>query len=1239
MKRKTKTSSLFPKSALRTLLLLLAIMSATSTFAYDFEVDGIYYGIKYGSDVEVYVTFRDYEYNSYRGNVSIPGTVSYGGKTYTVTEIGEMAFQGCSELLGVNIPNTVIAIQYQAFSNCSGLKSIVIPNSVTLIEQAAFSGCTELTYLTLSNSISRICPQAFEGCTALTNIVIPNSVSEIGGLAFEGCKGLESLLIPNTVVLIEDGAFFGCSGLETILVEEGNPNYDSRDNCNAIIETDCNKLLTGCVNTTIPNSIDSIGVMAFYECTALSSISIPNSILSIGSAAFFGCEGLSSVHITDLGAWLNIQFADESSNPLFYAHHLFLNEQEIIDLTIPNTITSINPYVLSGCSALTSVTIPSNVSTIGAGSFSYCSGITGVDIPNSVCSIDENAFSNCTGLLSIDIPSSVSSIGDYAFSNCFNLSNISMTSSVTSMGYNVFGGTRWFNNQPDGIIYLGQIAYKYKGTMPNSYIMSLRDGTLGIAGGAFSSFSNLIGIDMPNTILTIGNGAFSGCYNLKSAHIPNSVISIGSSAFSTCWALADLTIGNNVKSIGQGAFMNCTKLKSIIIPNSVTSIYGGAFSMMSPDTLVIGNSVSYIDHEAFSSCIVKNLTWNTTNCSTNGAMTTEYIESVIIGEEVEEIPAGFVRNSKITSLYVPNSVKRIGNQAFSSCNDLNAINVGALNTIYDSRDSCNAIIEKVSNVLIAGCKNTIIPSSVTAIGSGAFLGLSSLTTITLPNTIDSIASSAFYGCTSLTDLIIPNSVKTIGDYAFRSCSNLSTLTLGKSLAHLGSYAFYYCSKLESVTSLAKTPPIMNNSYIFNCYNTATLSVPYSAFTAYQITDYWNRFANIVALDPIINISLPDTATLHGNTIVIPVSLENESELTAFQTDLYLPEGFELVKEDGDYLVGLSERKGRDHVIMANDLDDGGIRIISYSTTVKPYSGNEGELFYITVKTPDDGDGDYTIMLKNTLLTTTDHEELTAPDASCTVTVYPYIMGDVNNSGTVTVTDIVITARYILNYHPDPFVFGAADLNGDGNVTVTDIVILAQMILDGTTSYPPRYAPARGGNIDRMSGLVMNTDCQHRTVSIALDNGGDYTAFQLDLQLPEGITAENFVLTDQSGSHILDANSLDNGKTRLLCYAQSLKALNGDKETLLTFDVPAYACGDIVVNGIEMVTTECQTVNLDAFTIKMDNTSVDELAAGETVAKVEYFNLSGQQMERPTTGVTIVVTTFTNGTRSISKVIR
>ena len=213
------------------------------------------------------------------------------------------------------------------------------------------------------------------------------------------------------------------------------------------------------------------------------------------------------------------------------------------------------------------------------------------------------------------------------------------------------------------------------------------------------------------------------------------------------------------------------------------------------------------------------------------------------------------------------------------------------------------------------------------------------------------------------------------------------------------------------------------------------------------------------------------------------------------------------------------------------------------------------------------------------------------------------------------------------------------MNGDGNITVTDIVIMAQMIMDGATIYP-HYAPARGNHLDRMTGDIKSNGGNSHQVSISIDNAANYTAFQLDLQLPAGMTAENFMLTDGSSSHTLDVNLLDNGKTRLLCYSPTLQALGGNEETLLTFDVTAgdYNAGDIVVDGIEMVTTLNQTNYLEAFTIKWDHTDVEDINAGKAVYSVRYFNIAGQEMAQPS-GLIIQVTTYTDGTVSSTKVVK
>ncbi|MBR4336751.1 MAG: leucine-rich repeat domain-containing protein [Bacteroidaceae bacterium] len=182
--------------------------------------------------------------------------------------------------------------------------------------------------------------------------------------------------------------------------------------------------------------VTSIGEEAFYDCTGLTSVTIPNSIKKIGSQAFKNCYGLSKVIVKDIASWCNISF---SSNPLYYAHHLYCDENnEITNLVIPNTVTSISKNAFSGCSGLTSVTIPYSVTTIGEYAFSNCTSLTSITIPNSVTTIGECAFYDCTGLTSVTIPNSVTTIEISAFSHCTGLTSVTIPNSVTGIGESAF---------------------------------------------------------------------------------------------------------------------------------------------------------------------------------------------------------------------------------------------------------------------------------------------------------------------------------------------------------------------------------------------------------------------------------------------------------------------------------------------------------------------------------------------------------------------------------------------------------------------------------------------------------------------------------------------------------------------------------------------------------------------------------------------------------------------------------
>ena len=241
-------------------------------------------------------------------------------------------------------------------------------------------------------------------------------------------------------------------------------------------------------------SVTSIGSSAFRECSGLTSVTIPNSVTSIGYDAFYSCSGLNSV-------------------------------------TIPNSVTSIGGYAFYRCSVLNSVTIPNSVTSIGGGAFSGCSGLPSVTIPNSVTEIGEAAFYGCSGLTEVTIPNSVEAIGSSAFDN-----------------------TPWDNSLPNGLNYVGLVAYKYKGSMPANTSITINEGTKGIAGEAFYRCSGLTSVTIPNSVTTIGGSAFSGCSGLTEVTIGNSVTSIGNWAFYDCFGLTSVTIPNSVTTIGDYAF-------------------------------------------------------------------------------------------------------------------------------------------------------------------------------------------------------------------------------------------------------------------------------------------------------------------------------------------------------------------------------------------------------------------------------------------------------------------------------------------------------------------------------------------------------------------------------------------------------------------------------------------------------------------------------------------------------------
>lgn len=372
---------------------------------------------------------------SYQGDIVIPENVEYEGEKYLVTSIENYAFELCNELKNVSLPNSIVSIGDCAFWFCSGLTSIH-----------------------LSEGLVSIGNQAFYCCNSLTSINLPEGLVSIGDQAFLGCSGLTSIHIPSSVTSIYGAAFTTSDNLETITVEEGNLYYDSRNNCNALIETNTNTLLLGCNNTVIPDDITAIGQLALADCTGLKELKLPDGLLSIGQEAFFNCSNLSSVYLPD-----GLQIID------CYA---FNNCTSLTDITIPKSVTDIFYYPFAGCSNLESITvedgnpyydsrnncnaiikseenylingckntvIPDDVQTIGSHAFYEFTNLNDIVIPDGVQTIESQAFYGCTGLKTIVIPNSVTSVEDFCFFNCTHLESVKLSKSISCIGEVCFG--------------------------------------------------------------------------------------------------------------------------------------------------------------------------------------------------------------------------------------------------------------------------------------------------------------------------------------------------------------------------------------------------------------------------------------------------------------------------------------------------------------------------------------------------------------------------------------------------------------------------------------------------------------------------------------------------------------------------------------------------------------------------------------------------------------------------------
>ncbi len=360
------------------LLLAAAFLFVANSYGEKVVIDGIYYNLNQNNKTaSVTSGWRG------TGHVTIPASITYYNKEYSVTSIGNSAFFYCSGLTSITLPSSVTSIGVSAFRDCSGLTSITLPSSLTSIGNYAFRGCRGLTSITLPSSLTSIGSSAFSDCSGLTSITLPSSLTSIGSSAFSYCSGLTSITLPSSLTSIGSSAFSDCSGLTSITLPS------SLTSIGDLAFRNC----SGLTSITLPPSVTSIGGSAFYGCSGLTSITLPPSVTSIGGTAFYDCRGLTSILVSD-------------SNPEYSSvDGMLCNKGQTVLIAVPNGKTG-------------SITLPSSLTSIGDLAFRNCSGLTSITLPPSVTSIGGSAFYGCSGLTSITLPPSVTNIGNSAFYGC-----------------------------------------------------------------------------------------------------------------------------------------------------------------------------------------------------------------------------------------------------------------------------------------------------------------------------------------------------------------------------------------------------------------------------------------------------------------------------------------------------------------------------------------------------------------------------------------------------------------------------------------------------------------------------------------------------------------------------------------------------------------------------------------------------------------------------------------------------
>ncbi len=860
------------KLKLTLLLFCFIAFSAIPIFAdndYDFLADGIYYNIN-GDNVSVTLGPLDNYYSgSYTGDISIPETVNYNGRTYTVNKIESEAFVH-SSITSINLPKSITVVGNYAFEYCSKLRKITC---------LATTPPTSYNHSFYTYNATLYVP--VESLSAYKNTLYWSYFYYFEPIHDFEQNGIYYNVLDQTNKTVEvtyrDTYYNSYSGIVTI---PSSVNYDGNVYTVTSIGNSAFRNSKNLTDVCLPKSINYIGEYAFYGCTGLINFTcFATTPPTVQDNSFNSYSNNATLRVLKLylGAYNSYNWSSFKSREPIYVYDfeqdgLCYNIISQADKTVEVTYrdTTYNSYngainipskvVYTGTENDTYTGTSFDVNHIGNHAFDNCISLSSVNIPNSILTIDNRAFYNCKYLTTISIPSSVTSIGSAAFQGCNSLSILNYNS-VVCEDFSSWSSNPFYNLNIS-TINVGDVVQRipayFAYGMSNLSNLSIGNSVTSIGDYAFYNCTELNNFTLPNSLKTIGNYSFQGCTSITTVTIPNLVTSIGYSAFQGCSSLTTL----NYNAVSCSGFSSSTyhpfyslNISTINVGDAVQKIPSYfAYNFTKLTNLSIGNSLTSICDYSFY------------NCSSLSSLTLPF-SLTSIGN------SSFSNCTSLASITIPKNVSFIGSSAFKSCSSLYELNFNAINCDDFSSESpfrysyigtinVGNNVEKIPAYLASGLttlRNLNIGNSVKTIGTYAFQGCNSLTEVIFGNSVETIDNLSFFQCTGLKKITLPNTVTTIGTSAFYGCSGLTEVILPASIKTLGFRAFYYCNGIQSVYSYAEDPPIMGSDDCFTVYNTATLYVPNLYLDTYKNTLYWSRFLKIYGLDENDNVLASDIA--------------------------------------------------------------------------------------------------------------------------------------------------------------------------------------------------------------------------------------------------------------------------------------------------------------------------------------------------------------------------------------------